>query len=128
MWVNATPRPLYPRKRPDIHCIGGWVGPRADLDGCEISRPNGIRSPDCPVRSESLYRLSYRGTAIFGRSFSTLLILILYFVLYWMCCDECEGYAFEQVPSAAVVLLGNYTDSVRVVFCRHVFVSVSRRQ
>jgi hypothetical protein len=30
--VNATPRPLYPRERPGTHCIGGWVGPKADLD------------------------------------------------------------------------------------------------
>ena len=27
----------------------------------KISRPTGIRSPDRPARSESLYRLSYRG-------------------------------------------------------------------
>ena len=25
--VNATPRPLYPRERPDTQCIGGWVDP-----------------------------------------------------------------------------------------------------
>ena len=31
---DATPRPLYPRERPDTHCIGGWVGPRSGLDGC----------------------------------------------------------------------------------------------
>ena len=23
--VNATPRPLFPRERPDTHFIGGWV-------------------------------------------------------------------------------------------------------
>ena len=34
VWVvNVTPRPLYPRERPVTHCIGGWVGPRAGLDG-----------------------------------------------------------------------------------------------
>jgi hypothetical protein len=32
--VSTTPRPLYPRERPDIH----WVGPRAGLDMCEKSR------------------------------------------------------------------------------------------
>jgi hypothetical protein len=38
-WVlNATPRPLYHRERPGTHCVGGWVGPRAVLDGCGISR------------------------------------------------------------------------------------------
>ena len=39
-WMfNATPRPLYPRERPDTHCIVGWVGPRTGLDGCGESRP-----------------------------------------------------------------------------------------
>jgi hypothetical protein len=37
--VNATSRPLYPRERSGTHCIGGWVGPRAGLDGCGKSRP-----------------------------------------------------------------------------------------
>jgi hypothetical protein len=37
--VNATPRPLYPRERLSTNCIGGWVGPRAGLDGCGKSRP-----------------------------------------------------------------------------------------
>jgi hypothetical protein len=37
MWrvVNITPRLLYPR----AHCIGGWVGPMAGLDGCGKPRP-----------------------------------------------------------------------------------------
>jgi hypothetical protein len=37
--VNTTSRPLYPRGRLRSHCIGGWVGPRAGLDGCGKSRP-----------------------------------------------------------------------------------------
>jgi len=37
--VSVTPRPLYHRERRGIYCIGGWVGPRAGLDGCEKSRP-----------------------------------------------------------------------------------------
>jgi hypothetical protein len=66
--LNATPRPLYPRERPGTHCTGGWVGPRAGLDGCGKSRPpTGIRYPDRPARSESLYRLSYPGPqTVFG--------------------------------------------------------------
>jgi hypothetical protein len=38
--VNTTPRPLYPRERPGTDCIGGWMGPKAGLDGCEKSRPH----------------------------------------------------------------------------------------
>jgi hypothetical protein len=49
----------FRQERPGTHCIGGWVGPMAGLDGCGKSRPTGIRSPDHPARSESLYRLRY---------------------------------------------------------------------
>jgi hypothetical protein len=53
---------LPPAKRCGTHCTGGCVGPRTGLDGCEKSRPpTRIQSPDRPARSESLYRLSYRG-------------------------------------------------------------------
>jgi hypothetical protein len=54
-------RPLYPREIPGTHCTGGWLGPRAGLDVCENLVHTGIRSPDRPARSESLYRLSYPG-------------------------------------------------------------------
>ena len=59
--VNAMPRPLYPREGPGTHCIGGWVDPRAGLEGAEYLAPTGIRFPDRPARSESLCRLSYPG-------------------------------------------------------------------
>jgi hypothetical protein len=55
-----APAALPPGKRPGTHCIGGRVGPRAGLDGCEKSRPTGIRSPDRPASSESPYRLRYQ--------------------------------------------------------------------
>ena len=35
------------------------MGPRAGLDRCGKSRPTGIRSPDSPARSESLYGLHH---------------------------------------------------------------------
>ena len=39
-WVVSTmPRLLYPQEKPSTHCTGGWVGPRAGLDGCGKSRP-----------------------------------------------------------------------------------------
>jgi hypothetical protein len=34
-----APAALSPGKRPGTHCIGGWVGSRAGLEGCGISRP-----------------------------------------------------------------------------------------
>ena len=57
-----APSALYPWERPRTPCIGGWVVPRAGLDGCGESSPaTGIRSLDCPASSESLYRLRYPG-------------------------------------------------------------------
>jgi hypothetical protein len=52
-WVlNATPAVLPPGKRLGTHCIGGWVGPSANLDGRGKSRPNraSIPGPSSPWR------------------------------------------------------------------------------
>jgi hypothetical protein len=57
VWSASRPGHPYPREGPVTHCTGGWVGPRAGLDRCGKSHPTGIRSPDLPARSESLYRL-----------------------------------------------------------------------
>ena len=48
--VNATPRPLYPREMLVTHCTGGWVGPRAGLDGCGKSCPHrdSVPGPSSP--------------------------------------------------------------------------------
>ena len=41
--VSSTPRPHFtPRERPSTHFTGGWVGPRAGLDGRKISSPPGF--------------------------------------------------------------------------------------
>jgi len=55
---HVPPAP-YPRDRPGTHCTLGWVGRRTGLDRCGKSRLTGIRSPDCPARRHSLYRLRY---------------------------------------------------------------------
>ena len=55
--VNATPRSLYSRERPDTHCVEGWVDSRAGLEGC--GKSTGIRFSDRPARSELLHRLRY---------------------------------------------------------------------
>jgi hypothetical protein len=57
--VNSTLRPHFtPGKDPvPILKEAGWVpGP---VGKGEESRPTGIRSPDRPARSQSLYQLSY---------------------------------------------------------------------
>ena len=35
-----APAALPLGKTAGIHCIGGWVGPRAGMDGCGKSRPH----------------------------------------------------------------------------------------
>ena len=61
-WVGgcSAPRPsrFIPKKNPvpTVH-EAGWV-PRPVWTGAENLAPTGIRSPDCPARSESLYGLS----------------------------------------------------------------------
>jgi len=59
--INATPQPVYLRETPGTHCIRGRVGHRAGLEGEKNFAHIGIRTPDSPARSESLYRLSYPG-------------------------------------------------------------------
>jgi len=61
--VNATPWPLYPRKGDPVPIVqeAGW-DPGPVWTGAENLNPPGIRSPDRPARSESLYRLSYPGS------------------------------------------------------------------
>ena len=55
-----APAALSSRKRTSTRCIGVWVGPR----GTENLALTGIRPPDRPPRSESLYRLRCRGHQI----------------------------------------------------------------
>ena len=63
VWVVVTPRPLYPRERPGIPIVqeAGWAPGPVWMSVGNLS-PTGIRSPDRPARSESLYRLRYRGS------------------------------------------------------------------
>jgi hypothetical protein len=63
MWwvVNATPRPLYPPgKTPVTYWAGGTQGRSGQVR--KFSPFTGIRSPDRPTRSQSLYPRSLWGT------------------------------------------------------------------
>jgi len=41
-WTAARPGRTLPRERTGTHFTGGWVGPRAGLDGRKISSPPGF--------------------------------------------------------------------------------------
>jgi hypothetical protein len=46
-----APAALPSGKRPSTHCIGGWLGPRAALDGCRKFFPYWDLILDCPALS-----------------------------------------------------------------------------
>ena len=58
--VSVTPRPLFtPGKDPVLIVQEAWWTPGPVWTAAENLTPNGIRSPDLPARSQSLYRLRY---------------------------------------------------------------------
>jgi hypothetical protein len=54
-----APDALPSRKRDGVHFTGGWVGSRANLDGCLNFFTKEIRFQDRRTRRASLYRLRY---------------------------------------------------------------------
>ena len=60
--ADPTPQPLYRRERDTVPIVqeAGWA-PGPVWRGAEHFAPTGIRSPERRARSDSLYRLSYRG-------------------------------------------------------------------
>jgi hypothetical protein len=57
--IKATPRALYPRKDPvPIVQEARWASGPVWTSAKNLAS-SGIRSPDRPARSQSLYRLSY---------------------------------------------------------------------
>jgi hypothetical protein len=61
-----APAALPPGKRPVTPCIGGWVSPRAGLNGCGISR----LSPGFDPRTVYPVASRYTDYAILARSTS----------------------------------------------------------
>jgi hypothetical protein len=49
-----APAALPPGKRPGTHCVGGWVSPRAGLDGCGKFSPHrdSIPGPSLQIPSD----------------------------------------------------------------------------
>jgi len=58
--VSVTPRPLFTPGKDPVPIVqeAGWA-PGPFWTGAENLATTGIRSPDRPARSQSLYRLSY---------------------------------------------------------------------
>jgi len=58
--VSVTPRPLFTPGKDPVPIVqeAGWA-PGPVWTGAENLAPTGIRSPDRPARSQSLYRLRY---------------------------------------------------------------------
>jgi len=59
--VSVTPRPLFTLGKDRVPIVqeAGWA-PGPVWTGAENLAPTGIRSPDRPTRSQSLYRLRYQ--------------------------------------------------------------------
>jgi hypothetical protein len=104
--VNSTPRPLYPREGDPAPIVeeAGWA-PRTVWTAAENLAPTGIRSPDRPARSESLYRLRYPGPLMFSYSdfyicdvnYPAIVLGVLYKIRKAVCGDHvclsvCDKY------------------------------------
>jgi hypothetical protein len=81
-WLG--PQLLYTWKRPCTDCTTGRESFGVGLDSIEHLTPTGIRSPDCPVRCKSLYRLSYPGNPyliIIPKIYTTSLLYLQVWIL-----------------------------------------------
>jgi hypothetical protein len=77
-WVVSTMiRPLYPREKTRYPLYRRLVGPQGPVwTSAENLANTGIRSPDRPARSESLYLLRYTYYAIPAPTHLTVVFLI----------------------------------------------------
>jgi hypothetical protein len=75
------------------------VGPRAGLDGCGKSRPTEIRSPDRLACSDSLFQLTYSGSAaVSSPNFSFL-------------------FQYYQIITSVIVAIATITDVIVWCIC-----------
>ena len=77
--------------------VGDWVGHRAGLQGCGKSHlSSGIRFPDCPSHSETLYQLCYTKILIIAQKskFNFQIILTaVYFTSNYPLFALCTSYS-----------------------------------
>jgi hypothetical protein len=86
---RQVPAALPPQKRPSNHCTGGWLGPRAGLDGCGKFHPPPGFDPRNVQPVASRYRLRYLGPPVFNICFNferpCILLTRCRYRLYWYC-------------------------------------------
>ena len=127
---GKTRYPLYSR-------LGGAPGPF--WKGAENLAPNGIRSPDRPARSESLYRLSYPGPLLrqYNKQYISLKSVILnirnnHFLLNWRVLKsfmKIKGYLF-WIPFFCGMWLRHCVfgvGSLEATWCPHIQGSIGRK-
>jgi hypothetical protein len=77
--LQPTHQMLHSQQWPGYRWTEGCASPRAGLEWCGKIVPTGIRSPNRPARSKSVYRLSSPGTPssyIFRKFFLTYRLLV----------------------------------------------------
>jgi hypothetical protein len=129
VWVvNATPRPLYPPV-PILQEAEWALGPV--WTGAENFTPTGIRSPDLPARSQSLYRLSYPGPLVTGPEwYSTIFRVISHGTKRVACLKKQVGSRPAQLTGrqpahANSVFIGWVCEGLRLQFFhRYLFLQV----
>ena len=69
------------------------MGPRTSPNGCGKARPSGVRTPDRPARSESLYRLSNPGPLLDSKR----LELHLFMRIRYLMLKQNDGFTIECI-------------------------------
>jgi hypothetical protein len=82
-WSASRPgRFTYRERAPGTHWIRGWVAPRGSLDEMEkgkfLTPPTlELRPLGRPARSQSLYRVSYRGSLVVLVAVVTVVVVVV---------------------------------------------------
>jgi hypothetical protein len=83
--VEATPRPLCPQKKVPVPIVqmAGWA-PRSVWTGVKNFVPTEVQTTNRPVRSESLYRLSYPSSLLWILSHAVSIYLKSKHIIYFL--------------------------------------------
>ena len=111
--VSVTPRPLFTSGKEPVPTVqeAGWA-PAPVWTGAENLALTGIRSPDRPARSQSLYRQSYRGPHSFCgyRLFPNTFNIVVCFLVGNSPASEFYMPTFRNTLSVPCSWTGRYED------------------